>query len=53
MKTYRFAVSTHYVGSEYTEDFEFEDNVSDEELNEFYIGWIWENIDGGFVEVEQ
>ena len=53
MKTYRFTMSTHYVGSEYEEDFEFEDDVSDESLREFYTEWIWNNLDGGYAEVDQ
>ena len=52
MKTYEFFVSTDIVGSEVSEEFEFDDDITDDEVNEFYIGWMWENIESGYTEVE-
>lgn len=50
-KVYKFSISTRYVGSTVTEDFEFDDDVEESEVQATWEEWVWNNIDGGFTEV--
>ena len=52
MKTYEFTVATDYIGSEYAEEVEFEDDITEDEVHEYFIAWVWDNIETGYNEVE-
>ena len=53
MKIYRFYVATNIYGSEVSDEVEFDDDTTDEQVNDFYIGWMYENIESGYEVVEQ
>ena len=52
MVIYVFSIATCYVNSDVTEEIEFEDDVSEDELLESWKEWVWEQLDGGFSKVE-
>ncbi len=43
-----FTLSTGFVGAEHKETIEFEDDITDKELEEEWNSWIWNHIDGGY-----
>jgi len=51
MRRIKFTISTNYVGSEYSDVLEFDDDITDDELQEAWEAWVWENTEGGFSEV--
>ena len=53
MKTYTFAIETGYVGSLVEEEIEVEDYLNDDDLHAMWVEWVWQNVDGGYSEVEQ
>lgn len=52
MKRYRFAMNSGYVGTEQEDVFEFDDDVTEDYVNELWKDWVWEHIDGNYEEVE-
>lgn len=51
MKTVRFTLSIGYSGCEHVDTQEFEDDVTDEELDEAWQEWSSNYIDGGWHKV--
>lgn len=47
-----FYVSTNYVRCAYKEIVEFEDNATDEEIDETFNDWVNEHCDRGWCKVE-
>lgn len=53
MKKYHFYLGTGFAGGTYEEDFEFDDNVSEEEVEETYEDWKDNHLDCSFWEVTE
>jgi len=53
MKKYKFTLSIGISNSKQEDVFEFDDDVTKEELEEWYIDWMNNNLDGGWHEVEE
>ena len=53
MRKLIFYVKTNVVGSKVKEEQEFEDNVTDEEIEKAYEEWLWNNIDSGWYNNEE
>ena len=51
MKKFKFYVDTGFVGSQREDTFEFDDDVTEEEINETFEGWVWETINAEWSEV--
>jgi len=51
MKTYKFVVETGYVGAEHEEVFEFEDDVTEKELDKCLNDYIHECVEGYYKEI--
>lgn len=45
MKKIEFSVATNRVGSKVTEVVEFEDDVTDEEIEDSFSEWMWSQLD--------
>ncbi len=43
-----FTLSIGYANAQRKEVFEYEDDVSDKELEQNWQAWVWNYIDGGF-----
>lgn len=41
-------MNSGYVGTEREDIFEFDDDVSEGEVNEAWKNWVWELIDGSY-----
>lgn len=52
MKNIKFAMETDLVGCGSEEIFEFDDDVTDEEIEEELKDWVWNQIDAWYEEVE-
>lgn len=52
MKTFIFKMSCGFVGTDREEEFEFHDDVTDDEVQEEWKDWVWELIDGTYYEKE-
>lgn len=50
MKKIEVYVSTGYVGAEKKEVIEVEDALTEDEINELCMEWLWENIEFGWYE---
>jgi hypothetical protein len=50
MKKFVFKLKIGLVGCEQKTTVEFEDDVTEEELEEYWKEWIWNHIDGGWEE---
>lgn len=51
MKRLKFYVSTNKVGSKVEEIVELEDDMTDQEIEEYFKEWVWNNIDVLLVEL--
>lgn len=51
MKKYEFTLSIGFAGGKRREVLEFDDDVTEEELEESYIDWRNNYLDGGWHEV--
>lgn len=52
MRKFEFCVSTDKADSEVKSIAEFDDDITDEEIEDAYEDWMWEHIDTGWVEIE-
>lgn len=53
MKTYRAYLSIGFANGKHEEDFEFDDDVTEEEIEEEVRVWMENYLDWGFYEVEE
>lgn len=53
MKRFKFTISTMYVGSDDYEIVEFDDDATEEEIQEVYVDWVMETNRGTFYETEE
>ena len=44
----RLAMECGYVGSDYEEEVEVDDDITEEELDELATEFFWENFNGGY-----
>lgn len=51
MRKVKFTLSMGLVGCKKEETFEFDDNMTNEEIQEEYEQWVSEQIDGGWEEI--
>lgn len=51
MRKVKFILSMGLVGCKKEETFEFDDNITNEEIQEEYEQWVSEQIDGGWEEI--
>lgn len=51
MKRVRFTLSIGFVNARHTADEEFEDDTTEEEIEEAYQLWVQNYLDGGWHEV--
>lgn len=49
----KFTISIGLVGCRREDTFEFDDDTTDEEIQQAYTDWMYEQIDGGWEEVEE
>lgn len=53
MKTVKFIMSTNFAQKEYSEEFEYDYDASEDELNNDMIEWTWEHINTDFQLVKE
>jgi len=53
MRKIKFYVGTTMVGSKVTHIQEFDDDITNEEIEEFLKEWVWENINADFEEIPE
>lgn len=53
MKKYHFYLGTGFTGATHEEEFEFDDNVSEEEVEETYEDWKNNILECGWWEVKE
>jgi len=53
MKNYKFTMSDGFVGTDREDFIEFEDNVTEEEVQQAWQDWVWNFIEGGYDVVEE
>lgn len=53
MKRLKFFVRTNRVGSIVEEIVEIEDDMTDEEIEEYFKEWVWNNTESNFWEVDE
>lgn len=49
----KFTVSIGFVGARHTELFEFDDDTPEEEIEEMYLDWRNNYLDGGWYVLEE
>lgn len=52
MKKVEFTLSIGFVTGNHHEVMEFDDDITDEEIEQEYNEWIWNYIDGGWREIK-
>ena len=53
MKQYKFTMSSGFVGTDREDVFEFDDDVTDDEIHDAWKNWAWEFIDGNHIEIKE
>lgn len=53
MKFVKFFLSTSKVGSRVEEVVEFEDDTTEEEINEAFTTWVWERANASWYECDE
>jgi len=53
VKEYKFTMSSGFVGTDREDFFKFDDEVTEKEIHDAWIIWVWEFIDGNHVEIEE
>ena len=53
MKEYKFTMSSGFVGTDREDFFKFDDDVTEDEVLEAWKDWVWEFIDGNYIETNE